>query len=385
MANAVLYLTKSFFDFYAEGMANSLRLTFLPNVVDHLDVISSDNFLTQIEGFIKDNHLPAANVVIIVADDLLFCKEIPPNTTINNGETAETKEFLDLVPFDSVLSKLYKLEKKQILVAMNADFFKKFQHGFKENGSRIESVIPQFLLGNSVNLSNGMPIEAARAIIDKLGNIRPWSMPVQQEIDVPVITQTVLNNSQPQDNTEDSASDIHIKPKKSTNSKTIIMGVCLLPLFGIFIFMFLQMNAENSKQEAAYHAAIKTNGNPTPVVVQPTTSNSPTESLPFNESGPGSAFAATIDEQNLKVSVEYSTASAALEPNIKDVLNKFGIQSIKDVPTPQSNSATSEVMFADSIPVGTRQRIVSELQKVIPNISEQDNSGLSEDVLIILP
>jgi len=155
------------------------------------------------------------------------------------------------------------------------------------------------------------------------------------------------------------------------------MGISIIPLIGVFLFLLFQMNAENAKQDALFRAKQKSTQiqQPAPVPTVPVTSTTDQST---------SAFAATVDEQNLKISIEYSPASASLAASMKNELTNFGIKAIQDIPVTTGSNANA-VIFSDSISEGTKQRIVDELHKVVADIGVQSNSQMSDDVLITLP
>jgi|GEM_PF-4159288 len=374
--NAVLYFTKTFFDFYAVGMSNTLRYTFPADVIQHLDIVTPENLTQQIQSFIQTNKLPSASILMLLADELLFCKELSLTPGVNPAHEEEIHTFLDAVPFEHVIDKLYKLEKKEILVATNLDYFTKFQEAFESNNSRIEEVVPTFLLGKTVNLQNGMPQDVAHSILDKLGNIRAWSMPIMQSITAPTIQETNPMERTPKEIDADASPTPPPTPKKS-NKRILIMGISIIPLIGVFLFLLFQMNAENAKQDALFRAKQKSTQiqQPAPVPTVPVTSTTDQST---------SAFAATVDEQNLKISIEYSPASASLAASMKNELTNFGIKAIQDIPVTTGSNANA-VIFSDSISEGTKQRIVDELHKVVADIGVQSNSQMSDDVLITLP
>lgn len=373
--NAILYLTKTFFDFYAVGMSNTLRYTFSAETIRNLDIVTPDDLVQQIHIFTSANKLPSSNILMLLSDDLLFCKEFPMSSGVNLTHEDEIRNFLDAVPFDHVLNKLYKLEKREILVATNLDYFTKFQEAFKNNESRIEEVVPIFLLGKTINLDNGMPQEVAHVILDKLGTIRPWSMPIMQNILTPVVQDT----SPIKKNHDQVDADIPIPPpssSKKTNTRTLLLIAGFVPLLGIFLYLFFQMNAENAKQEALFRAKQETTQSQPTLV--PTIANSDTSDQST------SAFSATVDEQNLKVSIEYSQLSASLAASMKTELTNFGIKTIQDIPE-STGSSENTVLFSNTVTEATKQRIVNELHNVTANIQVQDNSQISSDILITLP
>ncbi len=359
-------------------MSNTLRYTFTDDTMQHLDILSHENFIRQIHEFIETNKLPSSNILMILSDDLLFCKELPALSRNNSSPEEDAQGFIDAVPFDSVLSKAYRLERKELLVATNYDYFRQFEYAFNKNHSRIEDVVPLFLLGKSVNLQYGMPKDVAHVILEKLGNIKPWGMPVVQEVE-PIThkdEEPVLKKKNDQVDTDTLSTSAPIR--KKTKKRIYTLAASFLPLLGIFMYLFIQMNAENARETAQFQTKLHQQ-----TIAQTQTTPAPQTIIALPTGSP-SAFSATVTEQNMKVSLEYSATSASIAASIKDELTKFGIKSIQDIRATTSNNANS-VLFSGNVPAGTRQRIVDELHKVIATVDIQEGNQLSSDVFITLP
>ena len=124
----VILLTPQYFDMFVTGMPEALRFPFAPEIIRDLDIIAKDIFKQQLEGFTKNNKIPSANILLLLSDQIIFCKEFTAHAEGNTGShTNDSQLFLDAVPFEHVIDKLYRFDKKEILVATNKDFLDIFQ------------------------------------------------------------------------------------------------------------------------------------------------------------------------------------------------------------------------------------------------------------------
>ncbi len=379
---AVIYLDTQYFDYYALHFQTPLRFTFTTDTVGHMDVLSIDKLTGQLTSFITNYKLPSASILLILSDRMLFCKEfnlIAPDSS----ENEDIKNFLDMVPFEHVLSKVYKLDRKIIVAATNQDFINVFTRAFKVS-SQIDVCIPSFLLGKEFNLDKGLSNEYARLLIEKLGSIKMWSLPLDHDYVAPVLPKSRTVNNAHSDNLKDSTDlqpEDQPKLNKPNNTRIFAMVGIFLLLIGILVFMFIQQSIQNNKADALAKA-----NNQAKLKQQQANANNnsitPNTVLPTGE--PATAFTATTEEQNLTVSVQYTTNYASQAAQIVNNLNGFGIKNVSSLPISSSSNKQIVVLTSDKLSAASRQRILSQVQKVESNAILGSNSQLSVDVLILL-
>src|SRR3972149_3511478 len=100
----VLFLKRNGFDFYEDKMENILSFPFSEAVVNSLEIINPQEFNNQIKAFVEINKFLPAALMIILSADVLFEKDI--QTQDPNIQSQETSEILDIIPFESISTKL---------------------------------------------------------------------------------------------------------------------------------------------------------------------------------------------------------------------------------------------------------------------------------------
>ena len=377
---AVIYLDTQYFDYYALHFQTPLRFTFTIDTVGHMDILSVDSLIGQLTSFITNYKLPSASILLILSDRILFCKEINLMAP-DSSEKEEVKTFLDMVPFDHVLSKVYKLDKKIIVAATNQDFVDVFTRAFRVS-SQIDACVPSFLLGKEFNLDQGLSRDQAQALIEKSNNIKMWSMPLEHELtpSSPTIKQANNQSDIPKENLESQAEE-QIKPKKSNKTRIITMLGLFILLIGVLMFMFVSETIQNNQNDARAKAIAQQK------LKQEQAGNNavsltPQTALPSGE--PATAFTATAQEQSLSISVQYTTNYATQAASIVTDLSNFGIKNVTSLHISSSSSRQILVLVGDKLSSATRQRILSEIQKVEPDAIMETNTQLSVDVLILL-
>ncbi len=378
---AVIYLDTQYFDYYALHFQTPLRFTFTTDTVGHMDVLSIDKLIGQLTSFITNYKLPPSSILLILSDRMLFCKEINLIAP-DSSEAEEVKLFLDMVPFEHVLSKVYRLDRKIIVAATNQDFIDVFTHAFKVS-SQIEVCVPTFLLGKEFNLEKGLSKEYARLLIEKLNSIRMWTMPLDHDyIEVPVKTSESKSHL---DNTREEAdrqsSDVQKSSKPNKIRMYAMLGVFFV-LILVFVFIVVQQTIQNNRSDTLAKARAQAKLKQELQANNISATVTPQTALPSGQ--PATAFTATAQEQALTVSVQYTTNYASQAAQIVTNLSNFGIRNVNSQQISSSSNKQNLVLVDDKLSAASRQRILSQIQQVEPNVILESNSQLSVNVLVLL-
>src|SRR6266566_974081 len=102
--------------YYNSQLTSLLQINFTPDSFNNLEVTNKKNLENLFKNFLETNKIPNGNNLIILAPQVTFEKEYPP---IENGDDKMISDFLELVPFEYVLSRFYKLNGIVKVVAVN--------------------------------------------------------------------------------------------------------------------------------------------------------------------------------------------------------------------------------------------------------------------------
>ena len=127
---AFIYLDKNGFYFFENGMTQVISLAFLATSVKDMDVINGGSLMTQIKGFIDQYKVTPASITIIFSPNITFEKDLVG--LAHEQQEEEIKKFLETVPFDSVLSKEYQIDKGIKAIAGNADIYMQLKMAFEK-------------------------------------------------------------------------------------------------------------------------------------------------------------------------------------------------------------------------------------------------------------
>ena len=138
----VIYIDKNKALFYFENTKITLQLDFPPNVISDLDLLSKERLEELIDTFINSNNLKDSKfeAVLVFSPVSAFEKDFLGD--LPKDKEVEIKKFIDLVPFEEVQSKEYKLGKKTKVVAINKTLYDSIINIFKKRNIFVSSVLP---------------------------------------------------------------------------------------------------------------------------------------------------------------------------------------------------------------------------------------------------
>ena len=98
--------------FYTKGLTNTLQINLNSDTVSDLEISNREKFEHVIDNFFLQTGIKGKefDITIIFSQKTTFEKEL--TSTNSKAEFEETQRFLDMVPFEDVLSNSYKVNKK---------------------------------------------------------------------------------------------------------------------------------------------------------------------------------------------------------------------------------------------------------------------------------
>lgn len=221
----VCYIDSNKILFYLGMTGTILQLDFPPEVLSYMDLLRKDKFEQLIEAFLQQNKLAGGSCIVIYSANSSFDKDFAENEAGKND--AEIQKFIDIVPFEDVLSKTYKLNKKTKVVAVNNRINESIRFVLERNKFLIHAIIPVSILQETfpelkTNIDLGF-------ISSKADSIKQFSM----------ISGSVTNNSL----------TVEKKPEsKEKNKKAYALGGVFGALLVILIIIIV-VNLSQPPQE----------------------------------------------------------------------------------------------------------------------------------------
>ncbi len=140
----ICYIDRNKILFYKDIDGSMLQMDFPPNVVSDQELNSREKLEHLIETFIDANKLEKGNILFIFASDMSIEKDFPDELAEKKNE--EIQKFIDMIPFEEVLSKTYTLNKKTKTIAINQEIYESIKSIFAKRGYFLAGIIPSAVL-----------------------------------------------------------------------------------------------------------------------------------------------------------------------------------------------------------------------------------------------
>lgn len=156
---AVVYIDTDKASFYTGKTGEIIKLDFPPNVISDLDLVSEEKLTELIDSFCKTNNLEGIKyeTILVFSIGSVFEKDF---TDENKEENTQIQQFIDIVPFEDILTKTYKLNKKTKVVVVNKVLYEALRRVLQKKNFSISLALPYSVLQevnteltNSVNLA----------------------------------------------------------------------------------------------------------------------------------------------------------------------------------------------------------------------------------------
>src|SRR3989344_4619693 len=168
----VCYIDKNKALLYQDIDGSILQMDFPPDTISDQELIGREKLEHLMESFLETNKLEKGNILFIYAPDIAIEKDFPDELAGNKNE--EIQKFIDMLPFEEVLSKIYELNKKTKVVAINQEIYESIKNIFATKNFLVIGIIPSTVLQETVaELSANIDLAF---IANKIYSLRQYSM-----------------------------------------------------------------------------------------------------------------------------------------------------------------------------------------------------------------
>ncbi len=196
---------------YQSAIGSILQINFPPDVISDQELVNRGKFEQIIESFLEANKLEKGIIIFIYPPGITIEKDFPDELTGNKNE--EIQKFIDMVPFEEVLSKIYKLNRKTKVVAINQEIYESMKNIFSNKKFLVLGVIPSTVLQETVEeLSKNIDLAF---IANKIYSLKQYS----------IVNEGELSNQNAKE--------------KSGLKKQNIRGYVLIIIFVILLFILI--------------------------------------------------------------------------------------------------------------------------------------------------
>jgi hypothetical protein len=141
----ILFVDRNRFQLYGGNLTGIVTLDVPEVFIRDLDVVGRDGFYTLIKQLVKQYNIMGSQLVLVLSEATYFEKVF----SMNERAQIETDvlKFFDMVPFETIWTKVYASEKGKRAVAISKTLYEAIHQGFSLQGLPTKAVIPAFALG----------------------------------------------------------------------------------------------------------------------------------------------------------------------------------------------------------------------------------------------
>lgn len=387
----ILFIDRFGFSVYQDTLPNIPKFNFTSDLISNLDVVNRGQFVSLISTFIQINKIIGSSLAVILSDNVIYAKDLvrsvpkPIQTQglkagVNSDkghDEAEVQSFLEDVPFEEILAKVIKTGDVNKIVAANKDLVMDVADAFRTKGSTVETIVPAFMYGQSANFTAGLTPDNIRVVLGNAEILRLGNLLTDQEkMIAPQGLESELRDS-PAEVKQESANNNGAK--KPQNHRQYI-------LIGIFIILLIILGIVYFAMGTSQVQPVKTVKKSTSIVNNPTISPIKPISTPDSELALKQVATTTVptDLKIISVTISHSIQSEGITTNLRESLLKMGFQNVADEISEISIPEKSSVIFSQNIQAEVRNNIISEIRKLLPEISILESQDSSFTINIIV-
>lgn len=142
---AVVYIDTNKIFFYAGKTGDIFRLDLSLGIVSDMDLVNEEKLLLAIDSFCKTNNLEGTNyeTLVVFSMESTFEKEFSDDI---KEDDAQIQQFIEIVPFEETLSKVYKLNKKTKVIVVNKAIYDAIKAALEKKNFSISQLLPYSVL-----------------------------------------------------------------------------------------------------------------------------------------------------------------------------------------------------------------------------------------------
>lgn len=149
----VIMVTKNSLQLVGLGEVKIETILIPPQIINNLEPINKDGLYTLVIDWLKQRPHTSANIIWLLAPEVYF------EHTFTSGEQdkidSETLQFLDIVPFEDVSSRVYNnLDGSRHIIAVNKELIMSLIQAFALQGYSTKAIVPSKVVGGEATLTS---------------------------------------------------------------------------------------------------------------------------------------------------------------------------------------------------------------------------------------
>ncbi len=218
---AVVFVTRGGLQYFGSSSKNVISYSFDTKMVKDLDVVDAAALTNQLKGLIDQNKLVPSPVLFIFSESACFYEDIKETDEIKIKSSLD--EFVNTVPFETLLTKIYRGKDSTRIVSINEKLYREIASAFELSGFLSLGVIPSFVLGAKAGMAPSMDVSIAKQVLTNIESLRE---------------QSFLATAVEVDTGEEKPTGKPVVEKSFKITRNfVLLGVVFVVLIGILVFM----------------------------------------------------------------------------------------------------------------------------------------------------
>lgn len=358
----ILFIDRSGFSVYQDTLTNIPKFNFTPDLVNNLDVVNKEQFVSLIATFIQINKIVPSGLAVILSDSVIYIKDLTVSTQKPIPDQSpehkdEIQNFLENVPFEEVLAKVIKAGSSDRITAVNRDLVMTIVSAFTSKGSTVEAVAPGFIYGQDTNFISGLTLDNVRIILENAETLKLGNLLTNQEEIIP--SQSLKNESEV---------SLPNGAKKPQNFRQYMLVGVFVTLLVILAVVYLNLGVSQTPPVKKVKKTVSVISIPTitPILVKAEITTTP------------------LDVKNIRIKITQSSQAEEKAVSLGQELLKMGFVDITSEVSEISVPEKSSIIFSPNIPVDLRNNIIAEIRKILPDISVLENQDTNFTINILI-
>jgi len=179
----ILFINRNTFQIFGGTLTGIVTIEVPESILRDGDVISEDGAYTLIKQMVKQYILTGSQLFIVLSD-ISYYEKIFSSVETTQLEN-DVLNFFNVVPYESLLTKVYDIEKIKRALAVNKALYETIRQGFSLQGIPIKAIVPACVLG-TFGTKHIMDVAMANEIMRNVDGLTKQSFLDSQEVNVPV-------------------------------------------------------------------------------------------------------------------------------------------------------------------------------------------------------
>jgi hypothetical protein len=169
----ILFINRNTFQLFGGNLTGVVTVEVSENILRDGDIISADGIYTLIKQLVKQYVLAGSQLFIVLSDLMYYEKTFSAAQSIQLEN--DVLNFFNVVPYESLLTKVYDIEKGKRAVAVNKLLYEAIWQGFTLQGIPTKAIIPACVLG-AVGTKHVLDAAMANEIVKNIDGLTRQSL-----------------------------------------------------------------------------------------------------------------------------------------------------------------------------------------------------------------